>query len=324
MSLTLLLAGHFLLVYQTHVVHIYLPVDVKPILSTLYGPLIYWLCIAWVFPKQGGNRRHLRFLGPAVVVVMIQLAGLGGFQQPSGIAVRLFVYGYTFYWLFRSIVLLFGELSTGRSHLCWLYHAVVVFTALTTLGMVDLVRVIVWPGSSQDVLVVGVFVLGLALVGLFLFRRLIYPMVEYGLPESRVSDTSKTMQSKVAVKRLTMIDSAGETEQADLADRLSVLFEDDELFLVAGLTLNRVAQQLDVKPYLLSRTINHQLGTSFPAFVNAYRVERAKVLLHDTSHKMLAVALESGFSNKASFYRTFKRATGMTPLTYRNEARDAQ
>lgn len=113
-----------------------------------------------------------------------------------------------------------------------------------------------------------------------------------------------------------------ETGHDELSARLRALFEEQELFLIAGLTLKDIAQRLGVKSYLLSRTVNSTFGTSFPAFVNFYRLERAKALLRDTPHKTLAVALESGFSNNASFHRTFKRAAGMTPSQYRERARN--
>lgn len=56
---------------------------------------------------------------------------------------------------------------------------------------------------------------------------------------------------------------------------------------------------------------------SFKEYINGFRIEHSKHLLKDTDLKILAIALESGFTNKVSFILNFKRITGTTPNQYR-------
>ena len=51
------------------------------------------------------------------------------------------------------------------------------------------------------------------------------------------------------------------------------------------------------------------------------RVEHAKTLLsHNTDHtKIVIIATLSGFSSEQSFYRDFRKFTGMKPLEWANQ-----
>ena len=64
-------------------------------------------------------------------------------------------------------------------------------------------------------------------------------------------------------------------------------------------------------------------GESFHRFINGLRVRAVQRELEDpaSNRDLLQVALDAGFSAKASFNRVFKSVTGMTPSTYREMAR---
>jgi AraC-like DNA-binding protein len=84
------------------------------------------------------------------------------------------------------------------------------------------------------------------------------------------------------------------------------------------LTLAKLSTLLDTSPRTLSRTLNEGLGESFNVFINRLRVnEAAERLCQPDAPDVLRVALEAGFSNKASFNRAFKRHTGTTPTDVR-------
>ena len=60
--------------------------------------------------------------------------------------------------------------------------------------------------------------------------------------------------------------------------------------------------------------IRSQRGCSFTQFVNNYRVEYAKQLLHrHPDMKLSEIWTASGFSSESSFFRAFKTVTGTTP-----------
>jgi AraC-like DNA-binding protein len=58
-------------------------------------------------------------------------------------------------------------------------------------------------------------------------------------------------------------------------------------------------------------------GRSFVAYLNRYRVARARDLLASTGKAIAEIGLETGFCNQSYFGVIFRKVTGMTPLEYR-------
>ncbi len=96
-------------------------------------------------------------------------------------------------------------------------------------------------------------------------------------------------------------------------------------YLNSELKVSDLADQINVPAYHLSQIVNQEFGTNFFEFINQYRIESAKRMLRDESFdhfKILAVAIENGFNNKASFNRVFKKYTAVTPSEYRRKGKD--
>ena len=92
------------------------------------------------------------------------------------------------------------------------------------------------------------------------------------------------------------------------------LMEEKQLYLNSDLKLPDVASLLDISPRKLAEYIKEHEDCSFAQFINEYRIEHAKRLLQEQPEKKLTqVAIESGFANETSFFRTFKSITGTTP-----------
>lgn len=100
----------------------------------------------------------------------------------------------------------------------------------------------------------------------------------------------------------------------NLMDRVTQLMETERPYLRSDLKVADVAAMLSMSGRNLSEAIKTHHGCSFTQFVNDYRIRYAQQLLTDNPEiKISAVALESGFANDTSFFRTFKTHTGMTP-----------
>ena len=88
--------------------------------------------------------------------------------------------------------------------------------------------------------------------------------------------------------------------------------------LESGTSLETVAKQLGVPPRRL-RTQLTDAGTSFNQVLADYRCRLAKRLLAQTSESIEQIVYLTGFSEPSTFYRAFKRWTGLTPIEYRKK-----
>ncbi|CAL2105007.1 AraC family transcriptional regulator [Tenacibaculum sp. 190524A02b] len=92
-------------------------------------------------------------------------------------------------------------------------------------------------------------------------------------------------------------------------------------FLDNQLSLEILANELQMSSSQLSRIINEETGNNFSFLMNSYRVEFSKQLLTNTtyeSYTITSIALEAGFSSKSTFYNVFKKHTGLTPTQFKN------
>ncbi|MCE7993360.1 MAG: AraC family transcriptional regulator [Roseivirga sp.] len=108
--------------------------------------------------------------------------------------------------------------------------------------------------------------------------------------------------------------------QQEIKSRLESYFQSEKPYLNEELRLDDIATALSIPAYQLSEVINESFGKNFFEFTNSYRVEEAKRLLGNPQYsnlKILAVAFDAGFGNKATFNRVFKKNTGLTPSQFK-------
>ena len=104
----------------------------------------------------------------------------------------------------------------------------------------------------------------------------------------------------------------------DLLSRITALMEDRQFFRRKDLRIGDVASELGTNSTYISACLNGQQGVSFPVFVARYRVEYAQsLMLREPGKRLSEVAEESGFADDASFFRTFKQITGVTPSEWK-------
>lgn len=86
------------------------------------------------------------------------------------------------------------------------------------------------------------------------------------------------------------------------------------------LTLNQLSDLSGMSTRDISRCINLVAGMSFNDYINQHRIEQIKHKLNHSNHhnpNLTELALAAGFSSKATFNQSFKKATGVTPSEYR-------
>ena len=90
-------------------------------------------------------------------------------------------------------------------------------------------------------------------------------------------------------------------------------------YLDPELTLSDLAKALKTNVSVLSKVINDGTGQNFNDFINGYRVKTVISSLQEGKQKLqslLGIAYDSGFNSKATFNRSFKKITGITPKEY--------
>ncbi|MEM9821008.1 MAG: helix-turn-helix transcriptional regulator [Bacteroidota bacterium] len=101
-----------------------------------------------------------------------------------------------------------------------------------------------------------------------------------------------------------------------ISERLKHAMSQDKLYKNQDLSLNSLADQLDIKPYLISKSLSEVFNKRFNDFVNEYRVKEVQSLLKDPQYSrytLLSLAMEAGFNSKSSFNRAIKKQLGISP-----------
>ncbi|MBX2843262.1 MAG: AraC family transcriptional regulator [Flammeovirgaceae bacterium] len=100
------------------------------------------------------------------------------------------------------------------------------------------------------------------------------------------------------------------------------IFDEEEIFLIGDLNLNKLSEQLGKYSHQLPQVINQKTGLSLTEIINKNRVEYAIKLFGNQLYqqeKLIDIAYASGFNNKVTFYNSFKKNTGFSPKKCRLE-----
>ncbi len=224
----------------------------------------------------------------------------------------------------RAAPLLFAALAVFASASTWradlverrrrLRLFIVVIGACYTIGMLALrfaspVGRLDGVGATIDAAMLG-FLVAVAAVGLL-------RPASSGLLAPAVDDAAAAEPAPAADGN----DPEPDPADVRLAETLERLMRDEQAYRLEGLTLPVLARRLAVPEYRLRRAINRHLGhRNFNAFVNAYRLDEARVALADPARRtlpVLTIALTAGFQSIGPFNRAFKVATGVTPTEFR-------
>jgi len=107
-------------------------------------------------------------------------------------------------------------------------------------------------------------------------------------------------------------------------DALRQLMTEHKRYRESGLTIGRLADELQLPEHKLRQMINREMGyKNFSDFLNGYRIEEACQRLSsqvESDTPILTIALEAGYASLSVFNRIFKSRTGMTPTQYREQS----
>lgn len=100
---------------------------------------------------------------------------------------------------------------------------------------------------------------------------------------------------------------------------LNKIMQEQKPYLDPELNLYKLASYLDTTDKKLSNLLNQHISTTFYNYINKFRLKEFKNRLQfDALNEITieGIAYECGFKSKASFYRMFKKETGISPLEY--------
>jgi AraC-like DNA-binding protein len=116
-----------------------------------------------------------------------------------------------------------------------------------------------------------------------------------------------------------------EEEARSTMQQLSLLMEQDRLYLEPELTLVKLSRKIGIPGKELSRSIKMTTQENYSRYIAGLRVAEAQRLLASPGHahlKISAIAHDSGFNSLSAFNASFKQLTGLTPAGFRKGAEE--
>ncbi len=111
-----------------------------------------------------------------------------------------------------------------------------------------------------------------------------------------------------------------ETQSKILKAKLLELMESDKPYLDNTIRLSDLGERLNLSRHHISQLINEQFDSSFFDFLNSYRIREAQeLLLSENDLNITEVIFSSGFNNRGSFYKAFKKHTGVSPSQFKTQ-----
>lgn len=88
------------------------------------------------------------------------------------------------------------------------------------------------------------------------------------------------------------------------------------------LSMTQLSKAIGLSRSQISRRMNQTMKTTFPQFMHALRICRARQLLKHTDEPITSIVYDCGFSSPCSFNRAFHDIVKMSPSEYRKRSRE--
>jgi len=108
-------------------------------------------------------------------------------------------------------------------------------------------------------------------------------------------------------------------ESKQICENLIGYMKREKPYINPELKISDLANAINCSSHSLSYVFNQYLNQNYYDFVNEYRVAEFKLLVNDSRYSkytLSALSEKCGFSSRASFFRSFKKLTGITPNEY--------
>ncbi|MDR7210884.1 helix-turn-helix transcriptional regulator [Flavobacterium piscis] len=301
-------------------------------------PLFYLYVLSVCYSDFKLKRKHLVHLLPIIVVNLVflprfYLASNAGMKLLSGdldhmpeiyLIQALIEFQYVFYIVSVFLILkkyreIYLENYTNSCTLTYKYLFQMTTVFLIAHCLVALKNLLRYSDYRQTFLWLNVVV---GSVALFITCWLVMKALNH--PELFRGINSKLQLAKDILPKDEEKSQTTNVQDDAISSQISTLKQymaEKEPFLDPSLTIQELANQIDIPVRDLSVLINHYMDQHFFDFVNEYRIQKAMNILKDQSKSQLTVLeilYEVGFNSKSSFNTSFKKYTNLTPTAYRN------
>lgn len=268
----------------------------------LFLPFLFFLLMTTVF-------KILLFIDPADEIIKNSYENFSNYHEIFAVFYSLFLVAMCY-----RIVLNYQKkyrnynISIVRQQIIWLKVTLILLFFVVFIYAYLMVRVILYPQTTGNFYALWIansfMIYWLGHIGIY----------KYGVQRERQNIRKYSLENRVEV----VIDKS----KNSIISSLEKIIIKDKRFLDSQISLEIIASELEVSKGHLSRLIHSELHTSFTDYINLLRIDEAKSHLINPSfsnYTLAAIGLEAGFNSKSTFYSTFKKITGLTPLQFKNE-----
>jgi AraC-like DNA-binding protein len=210
--------------------------------------------------------------------------------------------------------------NADRLNKRWLTQLIYLFTLIYIIGLGRMFfRFSIYHDYDYERLVQLIMIISMLLsICWILWQALHKPELFTGVSSTiEVIDELVASQEHSSAPKISTI----ETEKYDaIVSRLRNYMQQSKPFLDPSLSLETLAERINLPSSELSLTINRIIGQHFFDFVNLYRINLAAEMLIANEQQpktVLEILYEVGFNSKSSFNTAFKKHLLMTPSQYR-------
>jgi AraC-like DNA-binding protein len=200
--------------------------------------------------------------------------------------------------------------TTVKKSLAWLKFFLVIFMLVNVLLMISFGYYIMGDLEKSELvfaIVTICFVLLLFWIGYFVM--IYYSWFEI-VPLIEDETVKEITNNKLSSNTITYY------------KQLKSLLLEEKVYEDINLTLDSLAERLQISSGYLSQIIKENEQKNFFELINYYRIESVKKKLLDQNYKdytIMSIALESGFNSKSTFNAVFKKFTNQTPSAFRRK-----
>jgi AraC-like DNA-binding protein len=173
---------------------------------------------------------------------------------------------------------------------------------------------LVIPASFK--LSVFTFFNGPCISGALFFSLILYLNLFFLVSRRKTSNLFSDLQDsgRYANKKI------AEEQASILNEKLQKIILGEQLYKNPDLKLNDLAKKINISSHQLSQLLNDNLGKSFAAYINEFRINEAcELITNDKGIKLEAIGYEVGFNSKSTFYTAFKKHKHTTPTLYKEK-----